>query len=516
MTIESLFKSATAAQRTTHFKRGYLRWIGLTLVFILAVALRLYNLEAPGLALDREYRSALIARVYYLEAISDEPDWRREIAIANKNSMGLLEPPMTEFLVSLLYRVVNGEHLWASRLLTSVFWLVGGVFLFSLVKRIAQFDVAIFSVAYYLLVPLGVLVSRSFQPESLMIMLFLMGLVMIVRYHDQPSLVNLISAALISGLAILVKPFILFALISVFFLLAVYRQSDWKSIRNWHFLAFLFISLFPTSLFYGYGILMADSLQQQVQSTFLPQLFLTTGYWRQWLLTATGTVGLTTLFVGLLGLPLLGQGLPRILVIGLWAGYFVFGLVFTNHIQFAGYYHLQLIVIIAVSIGPPIALVINHIEQLSSPWYRWLPVIGAFLLLILLNTREVRRQITAPRNLESVEVAQEVGKLVGHSDKVVYIASHYGLPLAYNGELSGIYWPRRTNDRERALGRSDDRGLSVDDRLDALPFSPEYFVITDFGQFDRYHADFKAYLVNNCILVAETDHYLVYESSCKN
>ena len=81
-------------------------------LFLLAGAVRLMNMEAPGLALDREYRSALIARAYYFEMAGDVPQWRRDVASASMERQGILEPPVMELLVALTYRVVGGEHLW--------------------------------------------------------------------------------------------------------------------------------------------------------------------------------------------------------------------------------------------------------------------------------------------------------------------------------------------------------------------------------------------------------------------
>jgi hypothetical protein len=203
------------------------------------------------------------------------------------------------------------------------------------------------------------------------------------------------------------------------------------------------------------------------------------------------------------------EGMPRALLIGLWVGYAVFCLVFNYHIRFATYYHLQLVVIVALSFGPIITLIINRLRQLSNPWYWALPVIGALLLLTLLSIRDVGNGLASNRNLESVETAQEIGEIVAHSTKNVYLASHYGMPLEYYGELSGVYWPRRTSDRDRAVGRSGPE-LTVEDRIGSFGFSPEYFIITQFGEFDKYHADLKEYLTSNCSLIAESRQYLIY------
>jgi hypothetical protein len=136
------------------------------------------------------------------------------------------------------------------------------------------------------------------------------------------------------------------------------------------------------------------------------------------------------------------------------------------------------------------------------------PVIGAVMLITLFNVRDIRRSLATPRKLESEEIGQEIGRIVGHSSRVVYVAPGYGTPLEYYAELSGEYWPRRTSDRHRALGH--EREQSVEQRLAALDFAPEYFVITDFDEFNRHHTDLKEFLADNYPLLAESDNYLVY------
>jgi hypothetical protein len=58
----------------------------------------------------------------------------------------------------------------------------------------------------------------------------------------------------------------------------------------------------------------------------------------------------------------------------------------------------------------------------------------------------------------------------------------------------------------------NDKELSVQARLDLLSFLPEYFVITNFGRFTRYHQDLKAYLEENCAVLAQTDSYWIFTS----
>jgi 4-amino-4-deoxy-L-arabinose transferase-like glycosyltransferase len=484
----------------------------LIVLFITAVAVRVTNLKAFQ-AGDRQYRSALISRGYFYKGNVSIPEWRRQVAEINQQRAGILEPPIMELLVSWAYRLLNNENLWVAGFLASAFWVIGGIFLFRIVERIESVEASIFAVGYYLFVPKGVFFSTGFVPDPLMIMLFLVSIYAIIKYYDQMSKSRLITSAIFSGLAILVKPFSLFGLLGVFISLALYKKKSWKRLIGRDNLIFLGIILLPVIFYYTYGIFAGGLLTKQAQGSFLPQLLLTRSYWRDWLQTATGVVGFTPLIFALIGFPIVSKGSSRAVLVGLLLGYVLFCLLFTYHIRFGPHYHAQLIVILALPIGSFFATVMNHLKQQLNKCYWWLPVVGALVLVIIINIREIRDSLPNSKIYKDVAVAQEIGNIVEHSTKVVYIAPYYGFPLAYYGELSGNYWPRSVSDPEQALGVTAD--VSVEERLKTIGFSPEFFVITNFAEFNNHHEDLKLYLSENCRLFAETDQYLIYGSCFK-
>jgi len=119
---------------------------------------------------------------------------------------GHLGAPILEFLVSIGYRILGAERLWLPRLLSSLFWLVGGGFLYLIGKRITDADAALFATAFYLFLPFAVVASRSFQPDPLMVTLLLASVFAILRYDEAPSRSRLAMAAVVSSLAFVVKP----------------------------------------------------------------------------------------------------------------------------------------------------------------------------------------------------------------------------------------------------------------------------------------------------------------------
>jgi len=175
------------------------RLIGVGLLFVVALGLRLYHINEPPLNFHatRQYRSLIIAREYYFASSTSVPEWEKQVAFYSRQKQGTLEPPIMEFLVSIGYRFLGGEHVWIPRLLSSLFWLIGGGFLYLVGKRIADADAALFGTTFYLFLPFAVVASRSFQPDPLMVMLMLASVFAILRYYDAPSNARLMVAAMV-------------------------------------------------------------------------------------------------------------------------------------------------------------------------------------------------------------------------------------------------------------------------------------------------------------------------------
>ena len=160
------------------------RVITLILLFTLALTIRLYDLT--DLPLDfhptRQLLSAIKARGLYYETQPDGiPTWKLETAIRQAKLKADVEPVIFERVVAFTYRI-TGEQVWIARVYSSIFWLVGGIFLFSLIRDLVSFEGAIFSTTYYLFFPYSIIASRSFQPDPLMVMFILAFWWMFMRW----------------------------------------------------------------------------------------------------------------------------------------------------------------------------------------------------------------------------------------------------------------------------------------------------------------------------------------------
>ena len=124
--------------------------------------------------------------LYYETQPDGIPTWKLETAIRQAKLKADVEPVVFERLVAFTYRF-TGEQLWIARIYSSLFWLIGGIFLFMLVRDLVSFEGAIFSTAYYLFFPYAIIASRSFQPDPLMVMLTLSFWWMFARWMTLTS-----------------------------------------------------------------------------------------------------------------------------------------------------------------------------------------------------------------------------------------------------------------------------------------------------------------------------------------
>ncbi len=496
--------------------RAYLirhgRLLVIVSLFVAALGIRLYHINQPPLHFHatRQYRGLLIARSYYFDSQASAPGWMKNIATISRQRQGMLEPPIVAFLVSLGYRLAGGEHFWIPQLLSSIFWLIGGSFLYLIAARIAGSGAALFATAYYLFLPFGVVASRSFQPDPLMVMLLLASVFAILRFYENPSSSRLGIAAGTAALAFLVKPACLFAIAGAFVAAGISQHGVRRAILGRDSRAFLAVMLLPTLVIYLYGIWTGTFLVGEAEKTLLPQLWLSRFFWRGWVENIGATVGFIPFIGALLGVVLLRGGLPIALGIGLWLGYVVFGLVFNYNLATHDYYQLQLIPIVALSTGPVVALLMSELGQ-RRPQRHWRVASWGTLLLALVGSIGVAGSRLENRGVErQVRSRQEIGEQVQHSSQTIFLAADYGVPLEYHGLLSGSAWPLASDlEWERLAGVPV---VDAEERFRSwfAKDSPEYFIVEDLREFEQ-QPDLKRFLTDRFPIVAQTDDYVVFK-----
>src|SRR5258707_4822575 len=204
------------------FSSRLVKSIVLLFIFGLALGIRLYDLT--DLPLDfhptRQLLSVIKSRGLYYETQPDGISTAQlEAGIQMAELKAGVEPVVFERLVAFTYRF-TGEEIWIARIYSSLFWLIGGIFLFLLVQELVSFNGALLATAYYLFFPYAIFASRSFQPDPLMVMLILVFFWMFRQWIRTSAWHYVLLAGVFGGLGLFVEicfPF--------FLLRAVFRTS---------------------------------------------------------------------------------------------------------------------------------------------------------------------------------------------------------------------------------------------------------------------------------------------------
>lgn len=481
----NLATAELTARKNEHsfFAPRFLRITAMVILFGLGFGLRLYDLT--DLPLDfhptRQLVSALKARAIFYQGVPGVPDWQRQMSLRQARTVAQVEPEVLEHLVAFTYRF-TGEQLWVSRVYSSLFWVIGGIFLFLLIKDLISTDGAVISTAYYLFLPYAVTASRAFQPDPLMVMLIVAFLWAIHRWSQKSNWAWAVLAGLLGGFAIFVK------FVAAFFVIGgalggVLGNIAWRSIlRNRQIWLMSILGMLPGAAYLFYGIVLKGFLGDQFRGRFMPGLLLSPFTYLGWASKADFAAGGIAIMLALLGLFLIRERHVRNYLLGLWIGYILFGLYFNYNIATHDYYQEPFIPLVAISLAPVADWVMARVAELTTT--RWMRTAVCVVLLYGLATTawDIRGQFKLVNYRPQAVMWQEIGTILKHGTNVVALTQDYGNRLDYWGWQNARNWPYSSDMRHHELlGKS----FQFSKFFDTLTLGKEYFLVTDFVELNR-------------------------------
>lgn len=484
----------------------------LTVVLLLALGIRLYDLT--DLPLDfhptRQLFSMLKARGMYYAMTPDLPEWQRQIAIQQWKDSPVIEPPLVEGLAAISYRLF-GENLAIPRIYSSIFWLVGGLFLFALGRKLTHENGAFIALLFYLFLPYAVYASRSFQPDPLMVMLIIAAAWGMWNWREHNTWRWAILAGLLNGLAIFVKNVAIFPLLGAALALVLERGLR-ESLQDKPTWAVATLSVLPVGLYTIYGLYIAGFLGQQFSFRFFPELLKTAAFYLQWKGQLEGIFGLGAVAVAVTGV-LIARRRAMAFLLGLWGGYIAYGMTFAYHITTHDYYQMMLIPILALSLAPAAEVLFARAAELRNLHFAR-AVSGILISLMLaLHLWTVRVELIREDFRPDAAYQAMLGDLMGHSSTpAISIAQDYGYRLAYWGWQPNISWYDDGQLNLRQLA-----GIDVDlaTRFAEFVEGKHFFVITHLRRLDDQPA-LKELLYRTYPIFAEGDGYIIFDLSRPN
>ena len=322
-------------------------------ILVLGFGTRMYDLTDPPLdyAGARQLRSMMIARGKYYGMIEDAPAWKTDIARKQANIHGMIEPEIIESITAATYLVAGGEYVWIARIYSSLFWVLGGLALYSLARKMVSTDGAVIALVYYLFVPFGLLASRTFQPDPLMTAMIITAWLCFYHWYTTSTWKWAVLSGLSAGAAMFIKSTAVFFLLFGMAAVVLDRERMGKLVKNAQVWVLTLLSGIPVLAYHIYGILIIGELESQLRGRFFPQLWDQPDFYLQWKNAVSSVTGHTLILIlGLLGLIFLRRHRDRLFLIGIWAGYLLCGFAFGYHISTHYYYHLPVIPLLALTV----------------------------------------------------------------------------------------------------------------------------------------------------------------------
>jgi 4-amino-4-deoxy-L-arabinose transferase-like glycosyltransferase len=483
-------------------------WGLLGLIFALGLAVRLVMLDAPPVDFHptRQLHSALIARGMYYENSSGIPAWQRDMAQAQWRMEGYIEPQVFERITAWGYAAAGSADLRIPRVLAVLLWMGAAAGLTGLTVRMAGWGGGLVAAVFFLAWPYGVLASRAFQPEPLLLALLAAALWSARRWSLAPTWAWTLAAGLLAGLAIYIKVVAVFFLAPALAALVITTMGGLRpALRDRRVWGLALLAVLPYALYHIDGVFLRGDLAGQFSLRFFPAMWTDPAFYLRWVSNLGRALPFALVLLALLGTLALPRAVDRRMLLGYWSGYVLYGLALSHHISTHDYYHLLLFPAVAMGLG---GLAAPVLAGLRGP--RWLTQAAAALVLLaaLLHLGYEARQAIRRSSAQAVaQVWTETGLALGPRASLAALVDDYGAGLKYYAWINPSLWPTADDIRfRREVGQNFDFSSFFAEQAAGR----EYFLVSPLDELER-QPELKEMLETRYPLLREGVDYRIYD-----
>ncbi len=218
-------------------------YLYIVILFIVSFLIRLYKINIPLLEFYsiRQVHTADIARNLFRSGFNI---FYPTVSYAGQEPVYfLLEMPLYNMIIAAFY-IFFGEKEIIGRLISILFFLLSSILVGIIAKKLFKTRTALIAMFLFNFFPLGILVSRAFMPDSLMLLLSLLSVWYAMKIHNCYSFKNILILSVLISLTLLVKIQGFFIVFPVFYLIFSGTGRINKKLRS-VILLFLLSAAFP-------------------------------------------------------------------------------------------------------------------------------------------------------------------------------------------------------------------------------------------------------------------------------
>ncbi len=491
---------------------AFVRWAMLVGLLVLGLGIRLVDLTDPPLDFHptRQLRAAIIARGMYYEMAPTADPLVSAQALQLRAALESYEPQIFERLTALSYLVLGSETLWMARVFAILFWWLGGVFLFDLARRMVSWEGGLAALAFYLLLPLAIEASRSFQPDPLVTFWILFTLWTAYRWNQTRSWRWGLATGAVAGVTLFVKITALFFVAPAVTLLVLDMWGPLKVLRRWEvWAAFALAVLLPGSYYVAHKGQSAMNYIGFWTGSF-SNLWLEPAFYVQWLKTLDRLFNLALLVAGFVSMALFTTRGQRNAILSMWLGYGIYGLYFPYQIRTHEYYSLMFVPVVALSLAPLGQLLIHTLR--TRPLFWRIVAAVAMLVGVAYPVWVAYTGLIGVNYATEAAAWRKMGEELPQDGQIIALTHDYGYRISYFGWRQVHIWPT-TDELDMLAQRATSSGseaVNFEQVFLKRTRGIDYFLVTRFDQLEAQSV-LKTYLYEHYPVAAQGDGYLLFD-----
>lgn len=483
------------------------------MIFVVGLALRLYRLDDPPVDFHptRQLHSALIARGMFLANDPAAAPQLRALAEQQWHAEGVIEPQVMEHLAAWGYAMVGQVDLRIPRLLAIFFWMVAAGFVTRLAFDLTGPAGALGAALFFLVWPYGVIASRAFQPEPLLMALMSAALWAALRWQTRPNNWRwTLAAGVLAGLTIYVKVVAVFFLGPVFAVLALQSDEPRRVFRNPRVWVLAALALVPYAIYHIDGVYLRGFLVGQFSLRFFPQMWRDPAFYLRWVSNLGRALPFEMVLLALFGTFLVRVARARAALLAMWLGYLAYGLALSHHISTHDYYHLPLFLPAALGLGAAAAALYEALHPVTrrAVTRRAAGLASLFLIILLAFTAyTARNQIKRSNAVAQAAVWQAVGHALPPGASAAALVDDYGAGLEYYAWIMPTIWPTAA---DQSFQQSAGQPYDVSAEFARIAAQKDFFLVALPEEMEN-QPELSRLLVGHYPVLAQGPGYTLYD-----